>query len=49
MEDGTDGKRDSDMWSDSRYIMKLKIIIFADESMVMYKIREALEVERDQQ
>lgn len=49
MEDGTDGRRDSDMWSDSRYIIKLKIIIFADESMVRYKIREAFEVERDQE
>lgn len=45
--DQSDGRRDSDLWSDSRYIMKLKIIIFADESMVRYQIRETLEVERE--
>lgn len=43
--DWSGGSRGSDMWSVSRNIMKLKIIVFAGESIVRCKGREASKVE----
>ena len=37
------------MWSDSRYIMKTRLIILSDESIVRYKIGEASKEEESYQ